>query len=433
MDERGANIDLLFRNGLKDYEVLPPQDVWNKIQPAVSKKPGLIWFRAAASVAVIASLGFLTWILNRDISSEDFNSYAVLDIPYSQPVRIAENLPVPIAGSPSVITHEAITIPEKAEYKPGIVISDSKVSYGDIISERSGTIAGLTDIVSVPEKADVSSVPGNFRIGNSEIDTPEDYSGIKTTERRWSVSAMASPTYYSRMGKGNEDYLRMAATENAGSSYAGGIGFSYKISKRISIQTGIYYSAYGQKIDGVSSFSGFDEYGAKGNGNFEVVTSNGPMHTSNADVFLRSDAGDKVSTAFNNDVFDPYKAKLNYITNSLIQNFSYIQMPVMLRYKLIDRTLDFNLLGGISYDLLIGNTAYAKTDAGKYPIGATEGLNSLLFSSSFGMGFEYNFSQKISLNLEPTLRYYLNPFNNTVGTMVHPYSIGVYSGFSYKF
>ena len=26
-----ANIDLAFRNGLKDYEVLPPPDVWNCI------------------------------------------------------------------------------------------------------------------------------------------------------------------------------------------------------------------------------------------------------------------------------------------------------------------------------------------------------------------------------------------------------------------
>jgi hypothetical protein len=433
MDDRGANIDLLFRNGLKDYEVLPPADVWNKIQPAVSKRRVLTWFRAAAAVTIIASLSFLTWILNRDVTTEDFNSYAVLDVPDAQPIRIAESLPVLATNTPSVSTPATVTVPEKAEYRPGIVVSDPKVSYGEIVSEHTGTIAGLTDIISVPEKANVSSVPRNFGIGNTGNNTPEDYSGVKFTERRWSVSAMASPTYYSKMGKGNEEYLRMAATENAGSSYAGGVGFSYKISKRISIQTGIYYSAYGQKIDGVSSFSGFNEYGAKGHSSFEVLTSNGPVHTNNADVFLRSDAADKVSTAFTNDVFDPYKAQLNYVTNSLIQNFSYIQMPVMLRYKLIDRTLDFNLLGGISYDLLIGNTAFAKTDAGRYPIGSTEGLNSLLFSSSFGMGFEYNFSQKISLNFEPTLRYYLNPFNNSVGTMVHPYSIGVFSGFSYKF
>ena len=31
MNEKGANIDLLFRNGLKDFEVLPPPGVWDNI------------------------------------------------------------------------------------------------------------------------------------------------------------------------------------------------------------------------------------------------------------------------------------------------------------------------------------------------------------------------------------------------------------------
>ena len=41
MDERGANIDLVFRNGLKDYEVLPPAEVWENINPAVRKTKDL--------------------------------------------------------------------------------------------------------------------------------------------------------------------------------------------------------------------------------------------------------------------------------------------------------------------------------------------------------------------------------------------------------
>ena len=35
MGEKGANIDLLFRNGLKDYEVLPPPGVWDGIHSAL--------------------------------------------------------------------------------------------------------------------------------------------------------------------------------------------------------------------------------------------------------------------------------------------------------------------------------------------------------------------------------------------------------------
>ena len=72
-------------------------------------------------------------------------------------------------------------------------------------------------------------------------------------------------------------------------------------------------------------------------------------------------------------------------------------------------------------------------DGNKYPIGKTEGLNLMTLSSSLGMGMEYNFSNKLSLNLEPTFRYYLNPFNELAGSNIHPYSFGIFSGVSYKF
>ena len=67
------------------------------------------------------------------------------------------------------------------------------------------------------------------------------------------------------------------------------------------------------------------------------------------------------------------------------------------------------------------------------PVGKTDGLNLLTVSSLFGMGMEYNLSQKLSLNIEPTFRYYLNPFNDLTGSRAHPYSFGVFSGVAYKF
>jgi len=55
------------------------------------------------------------------------------------------------------------------------------------------------------------------------------------------------------------------------------------------------------------------------------------------------------------------------------------------------------------------------------------------FSSSVGMGMEYSFSGNFSFNLEPTLRYYINPFSPVAGVKIHPYSFGLFSGLIYKF
>jgi opacity protein-like surface antigen len=98
----------------------------------------------------------------------------------------------------------------------------------------------------------------------------------------------------------------------------------------------------------------------------------------------------------------------------------------------VDKTLDFNIVGGISSNLLVSNTVSAGTGV-KYQVGETQGLNNITFSSSLGMGMEYNFSDKLSLNLEPTFRYYFNPFGSITGINIHPVSFGIFSGFSYRF
>ena len=100
---------------------------------------------------------------------------------------------------------------------------------------------------------------------------------------------------------------------------------------------------------------------------------------------------------------------------------------------MIDRKIDINLIGGMSYNFMLNNSVYALQDDGRYPVGTTEGLNAVSLSSSLGMGMEYKLSQNLSLNLEPTFRYYLNPFNSAKTTGLHPYSLGIFSGIAYKF
>jgi hypothetical protein len=57
MVEREANIDIVFRNGLKDYEALPPPEVWDKVYPQIVKPRNTYRFaRYAALVIVLITL-----------------------------------------------------------------------------------------------------------------------------------------------------------------------------------------------------------------------------------------------------------------------------------------------------------------------------------------------------------------------------------------
>jgi len=287
-----------------------------------------------------------------------------------------------------------------------------------------------------PAFIDIAALPARtFVIEEIEPEYMPDISSVKDT-KRWSIGALASPTFNSRVITNKNDYTEMlAASENSLSSYSGGVAVSYKLNKRFTVQAGLYYSSMGQELEGIGTFSGFKQYDyTKGANNFDVLTTSGIVKGNNSDVFIiASGKVDRIQTVYTNDVFDPLKANLKVINNNLFQKFSFLELPVVLRYKFIDKAVDFNLVGGLSYNMLIDNTVYTYNEGEKYFVGETAGLNPVSVSSSLGMGMEYSFSEKLSFNIEPTLRYYLNPFSNMNGSESHPYSFGLFSGLSYKF
>lgn len=439
MDEREANIDIVFRNGFKDFEMLPPPEVWDNIQPVIRRKrKPFILLRIAAVVAIILSISFLIYNWNREIPVVSENQILPVN---GESVPLMQN-PSPIINSQLIGTGNRKIASQKRKL----------IEETNMVTMRPDDETIITPVPEISAKSDLLASKGNLSLAgqtrniisgqntgisfiqNLTTNNHSEIEPLKVTQR-WSIAAMASPTYFSQFNSGKDDLSRqMMASEQPLVSYSGGVALSYKVSKKISIQSGLYYSSVGQEVDGISSFGGFQQFNfTKGARNFEVLTSSGLIYTSNSDVFLTDGIGDRVQTQITRDVFDPEKASLQYLNNSLKQNFSYLELPFVVRYKLIDRSLDLNVIGGVSYNFLVNNSVYATNDGNRYPIGKTEGLSIMTFSSSIGMGMEYCFTKSFSLNLEPTFRYYLNPFNGLPETNIHPYSFGIFSGISYKF
>ncbi len=438
MNESRANIDLLFRNGLKDVEVLPPVEVWVNIRPVIRKKQNpFIILRAAALITVLLSLSFLAYRWSRELSTTLDSPLITLNEESVAPERVNTVQPlqlIPESRRAEIQLGDS-EMPDQAAVTAEV--SDNYIDTGAVVFNPETNNHSIRESRFSPEP--VLAVRNNGNNKNFGIDDlkGQDYYDNTGTERKpkWSVAAMASPTYYSGFGSGNDDLAKqIMSSEQAQVSYSGGVAFSYKLSKKFSIQSGIYYSSVGQIVGGISSFGGFQQYDyTKGDPNFRVFTSSGTIYTDNADVFLLDAMGERIITMYTNDVFDPFKSSLQYLNNSLHQRFNYLEMPVILRYKLVDRAIDLNLIGGLSYNLLLYNSVYTTFDGSRYLIGKTEGLNPIIFSSSLGMGMEYSLSDKLSLNLEPTFRYYLKPFSEISGINTHPYSFGIFSGLSYKF
>ena len=115
------------------------------------------------------------------------------------------------------------------------------------------------------------------------------------------------------------------------------------------------------------------------------------------------------------------------------QSFKYIEVPVVLRYKLIDRLIDFNIVGGVGANFLIGNDVILSHENNKEIIGETKGVNTINYTSSLGFGIEYPLMKRLNFRLEPSIKYYLNALNSNSEVEAHPYSIGIYTGINYTF
>lgn len=440
MDEKEANIDILFRNRLKGYEVLPPADVWDKIHPVIKRQQQpFIILRAAAMVAVVISLSFLAYRWSKDISSGIYAEGTALNPESEAPVQKVFNkskIEVDPAESKKILISDASML--VMNYSDDVNQTSDPTENNETVNQPSENRLSVNDLIS-----DVKS--GIIRVNNYQDNQiyaeeksvqyfPEELA--ENPKNRWTIAALVTPTYYTGYNSGNNRAAGILISEEQPLfSYTGGVALSYRINERFSVRSGLYYSSFGNELTGISSFGGFQKYdNTKGDHNFRVLSANGTVYTNNSDVFLLDNlSSDRITTRYTDDVFDPSKANLKYLDNSLRQNFGYLELPVILKYKIVDKTIDVNIIGGLSSNILVNNSVYTSLNNKRYLVGKTEGLNMIVFSSSLGMGMEYNLSNNFSLNLEPTFRYYLNPFNAAIESDIHPYSFGIFSGLSYKF
>ena len=117
----------------------------------------------------------------------------------------------------------------------------------------------------------------------------------------------------------------------------------------------------------------------------------------------------------------------------IIQNFDLFEIPVMVKYKVLNKRFGINLSGGLSPAYLVKNNTYLEVESNKYDIGSSENLNPMIINTTFALGFDYGITKKLSINFEPTFKYSLNPINKNSEFDYHPYYFSWYTGIKYNF
>ncbi len=113
------------------------------------------------------------------------------------------------------------------------------------------------------------------------------------------------------------------------------------------------------------------------------------------------------------------------------QSFGYIEFPVEVSYKLIDKKFGMKLITGFSTLLLNNNEVSLTSDSRKIVLGDANNLNNVHYSTNIGIGFKYSFWKSFEANIEPTVKYQINTFSYDSGGF-NPYFLGIYTGISYR-
>ncbi|MBN2480748.1 MAG: PorT family protein [Bacteroidales bacterium] len=497
MIDKPENIDRYFRSSLENFEADPDVSVWENISgvlPRQKKRRSILLFtRIAAGIALLSALGisiyyagFKTGETKTDVavqtgpvrSSDDeagITSEAQPGvITVTEPVGTADTEPRSTSSSSQVTTvktaiPETQTGPEKpvptdrfreAEI-PVTSVSEPEDNRSGISAEAAGFIQATpaTEIqerssmpVQLPMIAgvDVDPIPvsdqaghlafvnaeraADFVYANPSANKFDQHSeGDASGKSLWNLSGEFAPVYSYRQIF--SDYLdqkqldRMNEAESGLLSYAGGINVSYSVTERISVQSGIHYSRYGQEKEHVSVYRSDDELYSP----TPDLSQAGFIGILNSTGTISLTSGSAEADAMNFLAVDAASSNSSENNLTAIQYFNFLELPVILRYKLIDRKLDFRIMGGMVTNLMVGNRVYLKQEGSMDRIGKTGDVRQINYAGILGIGFEYPLFSLFTWTLEPRFRYYLNPIDKTPQINVHPYSFGIFTGLSYTF
>jgi hypothetical protein len=260
---------------------------------------------------------------------------------------------------------------------------------------------------------------------NELYELEEDTDVVETQRKKWTISPNASPVYYNSFVNGSpidETFADNTKSGDVNLSY--GVNVGYDVSSRLTIRSGIHKVDYSYSTQGIALVPSL-------NGN-EISTLAFKQDASNFSLQDRKAASPIDFPQYQQAITVESSIREPQIAGDLSQRMSYIEVPVELKYALLDKKFGINVIGGVSTLVLTENSIVLDSPQLLTELGEATNVNNVSFSTNIGFGIDYKVSEQIEFNLEPMLKYQLNTFSGNTGNF-KPYSVGVYTGVSFRF
>lgn len=462
---KDTNIDKLFREKLLDYEKQPPAYLLENVLAGVGgarRKRRIVFWRVAGVAAALLLAFVAGWQVNY-MNQETIKQPVVVNQDSSAKTTVEMNAVTEKKASSDKIQEAKVARAETSGKRDSgkreqvarqINLPDGNPLVEPMLTSRNEEYAVLKPIThSIGLNDQFDPILHEKKVNSSVIDQPEQIIDKQIIEQNqqqlrvqnetrkighWLVGAQVSPAYSVNRSSHSSDYASnmLNTSSKAPVELGGGLSVEYKPGKRWSLQSGVYYAGLGQSsVNSFSSNRSLSSVADKGSEYF-----NAPVNIEASNMMINSKVGViemngiPSEVVVGNNLEDKTMASAVVVSYArFIQNFQYIEIPLYLRYSVIDTRFDVELMGGLSSNVLIGNETYMESSAGKSLVGKTQDMQGMNYSGTFGLGMKYGLSKRLFLNVEPRIKYYLNSLNNNSAVTYKPYTIGIYTGISYQF
>ncbi|MDF1549796.1 MAG: outer membrane beta-barrel protein [Bacteroidales bacterium] len=448
------NIDRLFADFLCDYEEEAPAYLWANIQSDLKKTRRLKRYSNIRAIAAVIAL-LLTFGLG--YYSSDFSQRNKYEARYLIPNSdgVVEHEKSPLIEDSSRYLNEFSENSESSEKKSKTLASEvqntaknkkenNSILYKlfdltkDFFSEDSKNEINTNQFAQdIPNRKEITAnqllidtllEKENLQEGGFLLSQKDEHSS------RWSFGTKFSPVYSVADNSGQSANIEQSSSlksvriddrpdtkseEKALMAFSGGINVNYQFAKRWSLESGLFYSQRKQVAENLigSSMNGY-------NNELQVYTPQGVKFLQPEFSDLETSTPDIIGSSRDETY---YALGMNYISN-----FEYIELPIIVRYKIVDKKLGLDLLSGVTTNFLIGNRSSIVQDETDLWTGQTEDINPMLYNATLGVGLNYNFYRNFSFNLEPTFKYAIISSESSIISR-YPYSFAVFAGFTYRF
>ena len=437
------SIDKGFRDKLGYFSAEPSEDLWLGIEKDLEQKKNRKMFfiltRAAAILIPVTGLVVGLLLLNRP---KDYIGPGASDQKAEVISVVKDSIGKNTITEKIVARKEMVTITRKKNFYTSYSDKRKSVESASITSSKEDSMYSLYNDSGLLSREQLPSLENSefFELSDTQVysasltpykkpisqqelhDLTIQAIDEKTIDQPISVQLGASggPQFSSGAKSDNSTISNGNISSKDMLAYTGGMNVMVKPWKRLSVETGVYYAKQSVQNE-ISS---------------RLYANPSPV------VLNQLDNNWSVENLDNSTVYQiPYD---NIISGELTPTkeeniqleevFNVIEIPVVFKYRLIDRKLDVNMIYSIGALYEVSRTLdYSDNLAAINSSNGYETSQRMNFGNSVGVGLDIPLQSNFVFNIEPQAKYYLLSRNSLFSKSNNNYSLNFMMGLKYKF